>query len=203
MPPPGRILNAESRDLRQSLGDVREPPDQLALIGSVFVLEQDCPLPVHVGTEVGPAMMVSALDCADLHDRLSYTMVDEASSKVYTGGMQSELGAELRKARQSRGLSLQTVAIPADVSAAYLHKLEQGKVDTPSPRSLRRIGDELGIPYVRLLRLIGYLEEADLVPGYTAATASPNPLAEYELSEAELKAVTAFVRLLVEQRDEV
>jgi transcriptional regulator with XRE-family HTH domain len=114
--------------------------------------------------------------------------------------MPEELGAQLRKARQERGLSLQAVAIPAEVSAAYLHKLEQGRVETPSPRPLRRIGEQLGIPYLRLLRLAGYLDDTDLAPGQAMEATGPDPLAGHSLTDAELRAVGAFVRLLVEQR---
>ena len=115
--------------------------------------------------------------------------------------MLTELGEELRRARQARKLSLQAVALPADVSAAYLHKLEQGKVETPSPRSLRRIGDELGIPYLKIMRLAGYLDEADL-DASSLESAAPNPLAGVGLTDTELSAVRAFIRLLVEQRRE-
>lgn len=114
--------------------------------------------------------------------------------------MLDELGAELGKARQRRGLSLQAVAIPAGVSAAYVHKLEQGRVGTPSPRSLRRIGEELGIPYLRLLRLADYLQEDDLARASTMAGTGQGPLVGYDLTATELKAVEAFVRLLLEQR---
>ena len=115
--------------------------------------------------------------------------------------MLSDLSEELQRARVGRRLSLQAVAVPAEVSAAYLHKLEQGKIDTPSPRSLRRIGEELEIPYLRLLRLAGYLEEADLAPGSSAATGGPEPLDGHDLTNPELRAVRAFVRFLVEQRE--
>ncbi|MBT6148172.1 MAG: helix-turn-helix domain-containing protein [Gemmatimonadetes bacterium] len=110
-----------------------------------------------------------------------------------------KLGEELKRARQGLGLSLQAVAIPAEVSAAYLHKLEQGKVETPSPRSLRRIGNELGVAYLRLLRLAEYLEDDDLGSD-EEATETDSPLAGYDLTDAEAQAVRAFVRLLVEQR---
>ena len=114
--------------------------------------------------------------------------------------MLTNLGLELKTARQARGLSLQAISIPADMSAAYVHKLEQGKVETPSPRSLRRLGEELGIPYTRLLGMAGYLEEADLKSGRSLGTDAADSLFGHKLSESERQAVQAFVRLLVEQR---
>ncbi len=46
--------------------------------------------------------------------------------------MLPELGNELRKAREKDGASLEAVASTANISAAYLHKLEHGAVMSPS-----------------------------------------------------------------------
>lgn len=66
-----------------------------------------------------------------------------------------ELGSELRKAREGTGVSLESVAGPAKISAAYLHKLEHGNVNSPSPRVLARLALVLEIPYLRLMELTG------------------------------------------------
>jgi transcriptional regulator with XRE-family HTH domain len=71
-----------------------------------------------------------------------------------------QLGEELQRARQERSLSLKAVAEPARITAPYLQKLERGMVDTPSPRVLGRLAAVLHIPYLRLLELAGYLDEA-------------------------------------------
>jgi len=110
------------------------------------------------------------------------------------------LGKELRAVRKLRERSLQAVAGSAKISVAYLQKLENGTVNDPSPRVLRRLAGALEVPYYRLMELAGYLDpdqEERRLP-------SPVPwvLAGEELSAAEWKAVAAFVRYLKEQRDE-
>jgi transcriptional regulator with XRE-family HTH domain len=109
--------------------------------------------------------------------------------------MLKELGKTLRQARQERALSLQSAATPARISAPYLQKLERGSVTTPSPHVLGRLAAVLGIPYLRLLELAGYLDEAQLVTARERAP-QPHPLAGVELSAEEWRAVGQFIREL-------
>lgn len=102
--------------------------------------------------------------------------------------------------RKLRERSLQGVAGPAKISVAYLQKLENGAVNDPSPRVLRRLAGALEMPYDRLMELAGYLDpdhEEQRPPSPV-----PRVLAGEELSEAEWRAVAAFVRYLKAQRDE-
>jgi transcriptional regulator with XRE-family HTH domain len=71
--------------------------------------------------------------------------------------MTKALGGELAAARRDRGLSLEAVARPAKISPAYLHKLESGRVSSPSPRVLERLGRVLETPYATLMERAGYL----------------------------------------------
>jgi len=80
--------------------------------------------------------------------------------------MRTELGQELRQARTARGLSLEAAGRAAKISQGYLHKLEGGKVENPSPRVLQRLGEVLGVPYGQLMRLADYL-----LPGDTGSDA--------------------------------
>lgn len=112
-----------------------------------------------------------------------------------------ELGKELRKTREAQGASLEAVAGPAKISAAYLHKLERGGVGSPSPRVLARLAAALEVSYLRLLELAGYLDEEQLAkvrlrePG-----PRPHPLAGQQLSPEEWRAVGAFIQMLIAQR---
>jgi transcriptional regulator with XRE-family HTH domain len=67
------------------------------------------------------------------------------------------LGKALHTARKLRGLSLARAAKPADISPAYLDKLEQDKVHAPSPHILHQLADVLGVNYDDLMRLAGYV----------------------------------------------
>jgi transcriptional regulator with XRE-family HTH domain len=113
--------------------------------------------------------------------------------------MLKELGRALRSTRTKRYLSLESVAGPAKISAAYLHKLERGTVNNPSPRVLARVAAVLEIPYLRLMELAGYLDEEQLAEAQ-ARVPRPHPLAKQQLTPEEWKAVGGFIEQLVAQR---
>jgi transcriptional regulator with XRE-family HTH domain len=70
------------------------------------------------------------------------------------------LGDTLRDARGRRGLSLQAAGDAAQISTGYLHKLEAGRVGSPSPRVLQRLAGVLGVRYWTLMEEAGYLAPA-------------------------------------------
>ena len=107
------------------------------------------------------------------------------------------LGRELASARLAVRRSLRNVAGESDISAAYLQKLERGQVEEPSPRILQRLSDALRVDYSRLMQLAGYK-----IPG-TRRPASPlaTRFADARLTEAEERAVAAFIDPLVQQRE--
>ena len=88
--------------------------------------------------------------------------------------MQADLGEELKRARASRGLSLDAAGRAAQISQGYLHKLEAGRVNTPSPRVLQRLGSVLEIPYERLMELAGYVPPRPQEATMPTATAPTN-----------------------------
>jgi transcriptional regulator with XRE-family HTH domain len=82
--------------------------------------------------------------------------------------MRVELGEQLRDARTTRGLSLEAASRKAKISQGYLHKLEAGRVQNPSPRVLQRLSEVLGVSYRRLMELADYLmpgEDGSPEPG--------------------------------------
>lgn len=112
-----------------------------------------------------------------------------------------ELGEELARARGRKGLSLEAVAEPAKISGAYLHKLERGMVNNPSPRVLARIAVSLDVPYLRLMELAGYLDEKQFAKArLRESSPRPHPLSGQRLTPEEWKAVGAFIKKLVAQR---
>ena len=88
--------------------------------------------------------------------------------------MQADLGDELKRARAARGLSLDAAGRSAQISQGYLHKLEAGRVNTPSPRVLQRLGSVLEIPYERLMELAGYVPPQPQEATMPTATAPTN-----------------------------
>jgi transcriptional regulator with XRE-family HTH domain len=113
--------------------------------------------------------------------------------------MLDALAEVLREARQARGLSLEAAARPAKISAPYLLKLERAQVSSPSPRVLARLASPLGLSYLRLMELAGYLDEEALAAAETR-TPKPHPLAGQRLTPEEWSEVGAFVRRLIAQR---
>ena len=107
--------------------------------------------------------------------------------------MLEALGRHLHRLRKQQEKSLQAVSESAKISAAYLQKLERGKVNAPSPHVLRRLAQVLATPYASLLDLAGYLP--DEPPGNV-----PRALTYETLSPEEWRAVLTFVRYLKEQR---
>jgi HTH-type transcriptional regulator, competence development regulator len=115
--------------------------------------------------------------------------------------MQEELGRELHRAREKAGLSLDAVAETAKISGAYLHKLEHGVVENPSPRVLARVASALEVPYLRLMELAGYLSDAEAARvRKRRPSPRPHPLSGKELSRREWREVGAFIETLIAKR---
>lgn len=68
-----------------------------------------------------------------------------------------ELGQRLRDVRELRDRSLSDVATEAEISPAYLQKLEAGGVKQPSPNVLHKLAGALNLDYAEVMRLAGYV----------------------------------------------
>lgn len=108
------------------------------------------------------------------------------------------LGAELAAARSSKRLSLRNVAREAEISPAYLQKLEADKVESPSPRVLQRLAEALEVSYTRLMARAGYTAPRNQEDNGVGSL--QRKLATTGLSDAEERAVAAFIDHLVQQR---
>lgn len=99
------------------------------------------------------------------------------------------LGDRLRQVRTMRGWSLRETAAKADISSAYLQKLERGQVNNPSPNVLYGLADKLNVPYSELMKLAGYVVPRDargrkpLGPNVLAQALSSEDLTEEEAEE--------------------
>lgn len=96
-----------------------------------------------------------------------------------------ELGKQLRDARKTRGLSLEAASRAAKISQGYLHKLEAGRVQSPSPRVLQRLSEVLGVSYGRLMQLADYL-----MPGEGGSPESGAIEEEEAMAQTEAKSPT-------------
>jgi transcriptional regulator with XRE-family HTH domain len=116
-------------------------------------------------------------------------MVNMAEASAQT------LGKTLRELRDLSQKSLKAVAEPANISAAYLMKLERDEVQSPSPHVLHRLAEALGADYLELMRRAGYLVPAAGETGGTLAHA----LSADGLSDEEAAALSAYLTVLRRQ----
>jgi len=103
----------------------------------------------------------------------------------------------LSGARSQLGASLDAVAAAAGCSSGYVHKLEQDRVRTPSPRVLAGLCAALGLEYASVMRAVGY------EPACEGPTADP-PLTPQRFSNAHIVALLeALQREVRELRHEL
>ncbi len=95
----------------------------------------------------------------------------------------SELGALIRNARTLRGISIHHCAEEAEISGAYLQKIETGHTKAPSPHILYRLATPLEVSYSDLMSAAGYI-----VPEGIATV--QNSLNGERLTRAEAAALT-------------
>ena len=100
--------------------------------------------------------------------------------------MAPSIGVVLKQAREVRELSAVDAARAADISPAYLSKLENDAVKRPSPHVLHQLSEALAVPYADLMRLSGYR-----VPGETDQNAT------------ETVGAALFADLTDDERDEL
>lgn len=93
----------------------------------------------------------------------------------------NDLGRKLRRARDRKDISLSAAAAVADISTAYLQKLEAGGVKQPSPNILHQLAQALDLDYAELMRLAGYI-----VPNRADDTGRRRNELTYALSSEEL-----------------
>jgi transcriptional regulator with XRE-family HTH domain len=111
------------------------------------------------------------------------------------------LGKELKRAREQKGASLQTIADSSNISTAYLQKLERGQVLSPSPHVLRRLSSAVGLSYLFIMELAEYLDEEEaLETRLVKKSPRPHPLADKQLSTEEWHRVGAFIKTIIAER---
>jgi len=117
-----------------------------------------------------------------------------------------ELAKRLKEARSSHGMTLEAASGAAKISPAYLHKLEAGRVQTPSPHVLRRLAAVLGVPYRTLMTLAGYLDRAEPAAGAEGTPHGIPGTKEKPMTQSTTRAVPTnaeIVRLLQTVRAEL
>ncbi|HEX3900137.1 MAG TPA: helix-turn-helix transcriptional regulator [Mycobacteriales bacterium] len=99
-----------------------------------------------------------------------------------------KLGETLRTIRELAEKSLKAVAEPAGISTAYLLKLEKGQVQNPSPHILHGLAEQLGVDYIDLMRVAGYV-----VPEQAGASLIAQALNSKNVTDDEMRALAAYL----------
>jgi transcriptional regulator with XRE-family HTH domain len=104
------------------------------------------------------------------------------------------LGGRLRQVRDLKQQPLTAVAAAADISPAYLQKLEAGGVKQPSPNVLLQLAKALGMDYGELMRLAGYVVPNDaLEAGKRRRNELTHALSSEELTEDEANELAKYL----------
>ena len=72
------------------------------------------------------------------------------------------LSRRLKQARIKKGMSLRDLEAVNSISNPYLSQVEQGKAGDVNPKKLKSIALALGLDYIELMVLAGYLTVGDL-----------------------------------------
>lgn len=101
-----------------------------------------------------------------------------------------DLGSRLKRTRTDQDKSMREVAEAAGISVAYLHKLERGEVNAPSPHVLHALAEALKIPYSQVMQLAGYV-----VPSGSDASSNvlAHALSSEDLTEEEAAALASYL----------
>lgn len=73
----------------------------------------------------------------------------------------SDFGAYIKKIREQKNMTLNQVAMYADISAAQLSRIETGKRGTPKPQTIEKIAYALKVDYNNLMKIAGYIEDSN------------------------------------------
>jgi transcriptional regulator with XRE-family HTH domain len=104
-----------------------------------------------------------------------------------------EMGARLRQVRDLRRLPLSKVASKADISTAYLQRLEAGSVKQPSPNILYQLAKALDLDYAELMRLAGYIVPNDQKDRRRRRNELTHSLSSEALTEAEADELASYL----------
>jgi transcriptional regulator with XRE-family HTH domain len=111
----------------------------------------------------------------------------------------SDFGKVLRELRETRGLSVNQLAMYSGVSSALISKIETGKRGVPKPDTLEKLSKGLKVPYDTLMELAGYLDNPDLRKKITNDQAKNGVMDIYtRLPQAKRKIIDDMIRALDE-----
>jgi transcriptional regulator with XRE-family HTH domain len=72
---------------------------------------------------------------------------------------ETEFGVYLKKSRESKGVSVNQLAIESGISNAQISRIENGLRGIPKPETIRKLADALQIPYEEMMEKAGHMPD--------------------------------------------
>lgn len=76
--------------------------------------------------------------------------------------MKQEFGDYMKHLRETKGLTINQLAVVAGISGSQISRIENGLRGVPKPTTLRKIAEATGVPYEELMDQAGYLQDQTL-----------------------------------------
>jgi transcriptional regulator with XRE-family HTH domain len=73
--------------------------------------------------------------------------------------MKQEFGDYMKHLRETKGLTINQLAVAAGISGSQISRIENGLRGVPKPTTLRKIAEATGVPYEELMDQAGYLQD--------------------------------------------
>jgi len=83
-------------------------------------------------------------------------LLDISSNLFIIASMGKKVGQHLAEFRKRANLTLRAVEAETGISNAYLSQLENGRVQQPSPKMLKKLAELYRVDFVDILKLAGY-----------------------------------------------
>lgn len=68
-------------------------------------------------------------------------------------------GEQLRKIRESRGMTVNQLGMYSGISGASISRYETGDRGIPKPQNIKKLSDALKYPYEDLMKIAGYIDD--------------------------------------------
>ncbi|NOU92019.1 helix-turn-helix domain-containing protein [Paenibacillus sp. LMG 31456] len=72
---------------------------------------------------------------------------------------ETEFGFYLKKARESKGISVNQLALESGISNAQISRIENGLRGIPKPETIRKLAEALQIPYEEMMGMAGHMPD--------------------------------------------
>jgi transcriptional regulator with XRE-family HTH domain len=106
-------------------------------------------------------------------------------------------GTHLKRIRESRGMTVNQLAMYSGISSASVSRYESGERNAPKPENIKKLAEALKYPYEELMTLAGHLKATE--EKKTSFLTDPQKLELYEAIEGSSKETQKIILDLVKR----